>query len=89
MSLKAPVVIIGLGEVVGTFARGCLRLGHPVFPATRATALAPLVELLPAPEFGDRRGAEGDPGAVLQRLPPASYQRVALLLNDMLPRDFA
>ena len=34
--MKAPVVIIGIGELGAVFARGLLRLGHPIYPITRA-----------------------------------------------------
>lgn len=37
--MKKPVVIIGIGEMGGVFARGFLRTGHPVFPVTRDMSL--------------------------------------------------
>ncbi len=33
--MNAPVVLIGVGEMGGVFARGLLRLGHPVYPVPR------------------------------------------------------
>ena len=35
--MKSPVVLIGIGEMGGVFARGFLRAGYPVYPATRVT----------------------------------------------------
>ena len=50
---KAPVVVIGLGEMGSVFARGLLRLGHPVFPVVRSTDIHALAAQLPEPA---RRG---------------------------------
>ena len=47
--MKSPVIIIGISEMGGVFARGLLRAGHPVCPATRKTDLAELARQLPAP----------------------------------------
>ena len=34
--MKAPIVIIGIGELGAVIARGLLRLGHPIYPIMRA-----------------------------------------------------
>jgi len=34
--MKAPIVIIGIGELGAVIARGLLRLGHPIYPIIRA-----------------------------------------------------
>ena len=33
--MKKPVVIIGIGEIGGVFARGLLRAGYPLVPVNR------------------------------------------------------
>ena len=33
--MQDTIVIIGMGELGGVFARGFLRCGHPVYPITR------------------------------------------------------
>ncbi len=35
--LRQPVVLIGVGEMAGVFARGLLRIGCPLVPVTRHT----------------------------------------------------
>ena len=34
--MNKPVVIIGIGEMGGVFARGFLKSGHPVYPVNRS-----------------------------------------------------
>ena len=47
--MKPPVVIVGMGEMGGVFARGLLGAGHPVHPALRNTSLPKLAQALPDP----------------------------------------
>jgi hypothetical protein len=87
--MKQPVILIGVGEMGGVFARGLLRLGHPVFPVTRDTDMAALARQLPAPAMVLVSVAEGDLQAVLDAVPEAWRDRLALLQNELLPADFA
>jgi hypothetical protein len=87
--MKAPVIIIGIGEMGGVFARGFLRLGHPVYPATRSTGLSALAHHLDTPAVVLVAVAESDLAGVLQQLPEAWQSRLALLQNELLPADFA
>jgi hypothetical protein len=86
--MKAPVVIIGIGEMGSVFARGLLRLGYPVYPVTRDTDMQVLARLLPAPELVLVAVAENALHAVLETLPTAWHGRVGLLQNELLPRDW-
>jgi ketopantoate reductase len=86
--MKAPVVLIGIGEMGGVFARGLLRAGHPVFPAPRGSDLAAISRQLPAPELVLAAVAENDLPAVLEHLPSAWFPRIALLQNELLPSDW-
>jgi len=86
--MKTPVVIIGIGEMGGVFARGLLRTGRPVYPLTRGADLAAAAEALPAPGMVLVAVAENDLHAVLEALPPAWATRIALLQNELLPRDW-
>lgn len=86
--MNPPVVVIGIGEMGSVFARGLLRTGHPVYPVTRDTDMSEMVRQLPAPELVLVAVAEDSLHGVLEALPPAWHGRVALLQNELLPRDW-
>ena len=86
---KSPVVVIGLGEMGSVFARGLLRLGHPVYPVGRTTRMKPLAEQLPDPRLVLVAVGENDLAAVLKKIPKAWRKRLALLQNELLPDDYA
>ena len=89
MSIKPPVVVIGIGEMGSVFARGLLRLGHPVYPVTRETDMQDLADALPSPELVLVAVGENALQAVLEQLPGPWRGRVALLQNELLPDDYA
>ncbi len=86
--MKRPVAIIGVGEMAGVFARGFLRLGHPVFPVTRCMSLESAAAELPEPELVLVAVGEADLHAVLETIPDAWRNRIGLLQNELLPRDW-
>lgn len=86
---KAPVVVIGIGEMGSVFARGLLRLGHPVYPVTRETDMSRLAEALPAPDMVLIAVGEAALPPVLETIPDAWRNRLALLQNELLPADYA
>ncbi len=86
--MKSPIVVIGIGEMGSVFARGFLRIGHPVYPVTRTTDIQSLAQQLPAPELVLVAVAENTLHEVLQSLPAAWHGRVALLQNELLPGDW-
>ena len=86
--MKSPVIIIGIGEMGSVFARGLLRAGHPVYPATRETDLAELARQLPAPELVLIAVAEKDLHTTLEQIPASWQSRIALLQNELLPADW-
>lgn len=87
--MKDPIVIIGLGEMGGVFARGFLRSGYPVYPVTRETDCAELADTLKTPELVLVAVAEKDLHPVLEDIPAAWRDRIALLQNELLPGDWA
>jgi hypothetical protein len=87
--VNSPIVIIGLGEMGGLFARGFLRTGHPVFPITREQEIATEATKLPNPELVLVAVAEGDLAKMLGQIPPAWADRLCLLQNELLPQDWA
>ena len=86
--MKSPIVLIGIGEMGSVFARGFLRAGYPVYPATRETDLAEAARAIPTPELVLVAVAENDLHSVLEQLPPAWFQRIGLLQNELLPGDW-
>jgi hypothetical protein len=86
--MKTPVVVIGIGEMGGVFARGLLRTGHPVYPVTRGVDMMEAAGELPDPELVLVAVAENDLHVTLEQLPSAWHSRVALLQNELLPRDW-
>lgn len=86
--MKEPVVVIGIGELGAVFARGLLRRGHPVHPVTRDMDMAAVAAELPQPRLALLAVAEKDLHAALQAIPPAWRDRLGLLQNELLPRDW-
>ncbi len=86
--MKTPVVIIGIGQLGGVFARGFLRLGYPVVPITRGVEMREVEQELPEPTLALVAVGEDDLHPVLENMPPSWKQRVGLLQNELLPRDW-
>lgn len=85
---KKPIVIIGIGEMGGVFARGFLRLGHPVYPVARDTDIDELAKTVSKPKLVLVAVAEGDLAQVLLDIPKPWRKRLALLQNELLPDDY-
>jgi len=83
--MKPPVAIIGIGELGGVFARGFLRLGHPVYPVTRTTPMVAVAEAIPEPELVLVAVAEGNLPPLFETLPDSWRDRLGLLQNELLP----
>lgn len=86
--MKDPVVILGMGEMGGVFARGFLRAGHPVYPVTRNMDLAQAAKDIPEPALVLVAVAENDLHPVLEKIPAPWAGRLVLLQNELLPRDW-
>jgi hypothetical protein len=92
-ALRAPtpideVVVIGLGQLGRVFAGGLLRAGHTVIPVNRGDDMTALTLQHPAPELVLVAVAENDLHTVLAALPEIWKPRVALIQNELLPRDW-
>lgn len=85
--MKSATVIIGIGEIGGVFARGFLRLGHPVYPVSRNLAMETVAQEVPRPAIVLIAVAEADLHPVLQQIPDSWQNHLALLQNELLPRD--
>lgn len=86
--MKQPIVIIGIGEMGGVFARGFLRYGHPVFPVTRLMDIRKTAVENPDPVLVLVAVAENDLRPVLEIIPEPWQDRIGLLQNELLPRDW-
>ena len=85
---KKTVIVIGLGEMGSVFARAILKLGHPIYPASRNTDLDVLANEIPNPAMVLVSVGENDLQACLNKLPTTWNNSVALLQNELLPRDW-
>jgi len=86
--MKKPVILIGLGEIGGVLARGLLRNGHPVFPVTRGMDMAGIAKEIGDPAAVIVAVAENDLHQALDTMPDAWRDRLVLLQNELLPRDW-
>lgn len=86
--MKKSIVLIGMGEMGGVFARGFLRFGHPVFPITRDMDMDASAANINDPELVLVAVAENDLQPVLQQLPDQWRHHTVLLQNELLPRDW-
>lgn len=88
MDLLQPVIIIGLGEMGSVFARALLKLGHPVYPVSRTTDMNVLAKDIPSPAMVLVSVGENDLQEILKKIPAAWHNCIALLQNELLPRDW-
>ena len=83
-----PIVVIGIGEMGGVFTRGLLRTGHPVYPVTRKTDMKAMAKAMPEPFLVLLAVGENDLHPTLEKVPPQWRNRLGLLQNELLPRDW-
>jgi hypothetical protein len=86
--MNQPIVIIGIGELAGVFARGFLRNGYPVFPITRDMDISKALLKIPDPELVLVAVAEKDFADVLAKIPSKWREHLGLLQNELLPGDW-
>lgn len=83
--MSGEVVVWGMGQLGGVFARGLLREGKTVCPVLRDSDLTQCSVRWPNPELVLIAVGERELPAVLQQVPAAWQGRVALLQNELLP----
>jgi len=86
---KSPIVVVGIGEMGSVFARGFMRLGHPVYPVTRDTDINALANQLPDPQLVLVAVGEATLQDTLKSIPSQWSDKLALLQNELLPKDYA
>jgi len=85
---KKTIVIIGMGEMAGVFARGFLRSGYPVTPVTRGMDINEVAIKIPEPELVLIAVGETDVQLVLKSIPDTWKHCLVLLQNELLPADW-
>ena len=85
---KAPVVVIGIGEIGSVMARGFLRTGHTVIPVTRKMHLSEQAQQTPEPEAVIVAVGETALPEMLADMPEAWKDRLILIQNELLPKDW-
>jgi hypothetical protein len=86
--MQEPVIIVGMGEMGEFFAQGFLKCGHPIYPVLRGMDPAAVATEIPAPALILVAVGENDLHPVLASTPPAWRDRLGLLQNELLPRDW-
>lgn len=87
--MKAPVVVIGMGEIGAVFARGFLKTGHPVYPLRRDDSMSELQASIEQPAAVIVAVGEADLQPVLKQIPEQWLSVLVLLQNELLPRDWS
>jgi hypothetical protein len=85
--MKKPIIVLGIGELGSVFARAFLKNNHPVYPITRATDIDELRASID-PEFILVCTGEADLQPALNSIPNEWKDRVAMMQNELLPRDW-
>ena len=86
--MHKTVVVIGMGEIGSVFARGFLKLGYPVVPVMRDMDMAIIASEVQTPETVIVAVGEQDLHTTLNQIPDVWLDRLILLQNELLPRDW-
>jgi hypothetical protein len=86
--MKEYIVIIGMGQLASVFARGFLQCGIPVVPVIRGMDFHKTARNYPEPGLVLLAVAEKDFHAAMEVLPEVWKNKLALLQNELLPRDW-
>ena len=86
--MNKSVVVVGLGEMGSVFARGFLRSGYTVYPVVRGVEMHAVSDEIIDPELVLIAVGEADLHEQLAKLPEAWKDKLVLLQNELLPRDW-
>lgn len=86
--MNKQLILIGVGEMGGVFARGFLRRGFTVTPVTRQDDIDAVATTHPEPDAVLLAVGEKDLPDMLQKMPADWQNRLILLQNELLPRDW-
>lgn len=88
LSPSHPVVLVGVGEMGGVFAKALLANGHTIVPVTRSSNMGAVAHDVSDPTVVLVTVGEDDLDAVLASLPNNWRDRAALIQNELLPRSW-
>lgn len=86
--MNNSIILIGVGEMGGVFARGFLRCGYTVIPVTREQSMQETADAHNDVSAVLVSVGEKDLQAVLEELPDQWKDRLILLQNELLPNDW-
>lgn len=86
--MRKSVVVVGMGEMGSVFARGFLRSGFTVHPVIRDVEMQAVANEVTDPELVLIAVGEADLHALLAKVPEQWKDRLLLLQNELLPRDW-
>lgn len=82
------VVVVGIGQLGRVFACGLLRSGCHIVPVNRGDDMRRIAHAHPAPQCVLVTVAEPDLHTVLTAVPDTWRDRLVLVQNELLPRDW-
>ena len=80
--------MIGIGNLGKTFAQAFLRMGHPVYPVLRNMDPGEVPREVPEPAHVRVAVRAEHLHGILGSLPATWRDRIALVQNELLPRDW-
>lgn len=86
--MSKAIAIIGVGEVGGVFARGFLKAGYSVHPVNRSLSLEEAQKQYADVEAVVVGVGEKDLKSILQSIPEQWKDKLILLQNELLPKDW-
>lgn len=86
--MKSPIVIIGIGELGGVFAKAFLKNGYPIYPVTRNLNVMDVAREVPDPQLVLVAVAETDFHDLMAAIPPQWHRKLFLIQNELLPHDW-
>lgn len=88
MNINQPAVVVGIGEMGGSFARGLLSYGCAVVPVLRDTDANRIAESVPDPAVTLVTVGEADLDHALDTLPQPWRKSATFVQNELLPRNW-
>lgn len=86
--MQKPIITIGTGEMAGVFCRGFLKQGYPVYPVKRSTDRESMIREIRDPALVLLSVGEADLHSALESVPANWRDKLVLLQNELLPRDW-